>query len=293
MVMGRTPKTLLAVGSVALLFIFSVHNQGRAVGKTTEEQNADRDAIRMVLNAQQAAWNRGDVDAFLVGYWRSPELTFSGSSGVSRGWDSVRARYKKNYPDRAAMGELDFSDLEFRFLGKDAALVLGKWHLKREQGDLGGVFTLVWQRFPDGWKIIHDHTSAVERADAVQNPPAGATQLLTKTDGQPSCEAVDTRTGRIVVLSNCKPGKLVVRIEPVYPSLARQTKIMGPVKLHALIGKDGRVTKLEVVSGHPLLIQSAMDAVKQWQYEPTLLDGRAVEVDTVIEVIFNLNQAPK
>jgi uncharacterized protein (TIGR02246 family) len=164
MVMGRTPKTLLAVGSVALLFIFSVHNQGRAVGKTTEEQNADRDAIRMVLNAQQAAWNRGDVDAFLVGYWRSPELTFSGSSGVSRGWDSVRARYKKNYPDRAAMGELDFSDLEFRFLGKDAALVLGKWHLKREQGDLGGVFTLVWQRFPDGWKIIHDHTSAVTPA---------------------------------------------------------------------------------------------------------------------------------
>jgi beta-aspartyl-peptidase (threonine type) len=113
------------------------------------------------LTEQQAAWNHGDVDAFLLGYWHSPELTFSGSNGVSRGWDGVLARYKKNYPDRAAMGQLDFSELEFRFLGPDAALVLGKWHLKRETDDIGGVFSLVWQRFPDGWKIIHDHTSTV------------------------------------------------------------------------------------------------------------------------------------
>ncbi len=162
--MGGTQKTLRAARSLALLFIFLALHRGRALGKTTEEQNADRDAIRMVLVAQQAAWNRGDVDAFLLGYWQSPELTFSGSSGVSRGWDGVRARYKKNYPDRAAMGELDFSELEFRFLGPDAALVLGKWHLKREQGDVGGIFTLVWQRFPEGWKIIHDHTSAVAPA---------------------------------------------------------------------------------------------------------------------------------
>jgi uncharacterized protein (TIGR02246 family) len=129
--------------------------------KPAEERAADRDAIRAVLGAQQNAWNRSDVDAFLVGYWHSPELTFSGSSGVSRGWDGVMARYKKNYPDRAAMGELDFSELEFRFLGPDAALVLGHWHLKREKDELGGVFSLVWQRFPDGWKIIHDHSSAV------------------------------------------------------------------------------------------------------------------------------------
>jgi uncharacterized protein (TIGR02246 family) len=135
--------------------------QNRALAKPAEERVADRGAIQAVLSAQQAAWNRGDVDSFLVGYWHSPELTFSGSSGVSRGWDGVMARYKKNYPDRAAMGQLDFSELEFRFLGPDAALVLGKWHLKRESGDVGGVFSLVWQRFADGWKIVHDHTSAV------------------------------------------------------------------------------------------------------------------------------------
>jgi ketosteroid isomerase-like protein len=136
-----------------------LHKQASA--QTAGDRQADREAITAALGAQQAAWNRGDVDTFLVGYWRSPELTFSGSSGVARGWDGVLARYRKNYPDRATMGQLDFSELEFRFLGSDAALVLGRWRLKREKDDAGGVFTLVWQRFPDGWKIIHDHTSAV------------------------------------------------------------------------------------------------------------------------------------
>ena len=123
----------------------------------------DQGAISKVVDAQQSAWNRGDVEAFLEGYWHSPDLTFSGSGGIARGWDGVLARYQKNYPDRATMGQLDFSDLEFHFLGKDAALVLGHWHLARAQGDIGGVFSLVWQRFPEGWRIIHDHTSAVEK----------------------------------------------------------------------------------------------------------------------------------
>jgi uncharacterized protein (TIGR02246 family) len=154
--------TVLAVAGTAVLALCCPFPRQRMLAKSAELHDADRAAINAVLKAQQAAWNRGDVNAFLVGYWQSPELTFSGSNGVSRGWDGVLARYKKNYPDRAAMGELDFSDLEFRFLGSDAALVLGKWHLKRETaGDVGGVFTLVWQKFPEGWKIIHDHTSTV------------------------------------------------------------------------------------------------------------------------------------
>ena len=96
-------------------------------------------------------------------YWRSPDLTFSGTSGVQRGFEAVRARYKKVYPDRSTMGQLYFSDLEFHFIGNDGALVLGHWHLTRDKdkGDIGGVFSLVWQRFPEGWRIIHDHTSAV------------------------------------------------------------------------------------------------------------------------------------
>jgi len=159
--MTKSIRLIAAGAALILLFALGVRT-GRQT-KTAEAREADKAAIMAVLNAQQAAWNRADVDTFLVGYWHSPELTFSGSNGVSRGWDGVMARYKKNYPDQAAMGHLDFSELEFRFLGSDAALVLGRWHLERDKGDVGGVFSLVWQRFPDGWKIIHDHTSAVEK----------------------------------------------------------------------------------------------------------------------------------
>ena len=94
------------------------------------------------------------------GYWNSPELTFAGSSGITRGWEPVFERYRKQYPDRAAMGHLEFSELEMRSLGPDAALVLGRWHLNRDAGNLGGVYTLIFERFPEGWRIVHDHTSA-------------------------------------------------------------------------------------------------------------------------------------
>jgi uncharacterized protein (TIGR02246 family) len=150
----KAASTLLLFAAALAAFTFCISVS------SADDREADRRAIQAVLTAQQQTWNRGDVDGFLVGYWHSPDLTFSGSSGVSRGWDAVLARYKKNYPDRAAMGQLDFSELEFRFLGTDAALVLGKWHLQREK-EIGGVFSLVWQRFPEGWRIVHDHTSAV------------------------------------------------------------------------------------------------------------------------------------
>lgn len=153
------PEWLAVRLAVAIVVVVGAATAWRALGNGSDEREADRAAISTVLNAQVTAWNRGDVDAFLDGYWRSPELSFSGSSGITRGWDGVRERYKKKYADRAAMGQLDFSGLEFRFLGPDAALVLGHWHLKREAGDIGGVFSLVWQRFPEGWKIVHDHTS--------------------------------------------------------------------------------------------------------------------------------------
>src|ERR1700756_767892 len=84
--------------------------------------------------------------------------------------------------------------------------------------------------------------------------------------------------------------KLVNKVQPVYPPLARQTRISGTVRLHALISKSGQVESLEVISGHPLLVRAAMDAVQQWRYQPTLLNGEPVEVDTTIDVIFSLNQ---
>jgi ketosteroid isomerase-like protein len=146
---------LLSTGFVGMLLVAGA--KGFSAFTAGDEARA---AVIEVMNTQQAAWNRGDVVGFMKGYWDSPELTFSGSSGITRGYEPVLERYRKNYPDQKAMGHLEFSGLEVRALGKDAALVLGRWHLQRESDELGGNFTLVFQRFPDGWKIIHDHTSA-------------------------------------------------------------------------------------------------------------------------------------
>ncbi len=157
----RLIRLALPVTTAAMVVLFSVATVWRMVAFADGKREADTAAITKALHDQQAAWNRGDVEAFMEGYWRSPELSFSGSGGITRGFDGVRERYKTRYADRAAMGHLDFSELEFRFLGPNAAMVLGHWHLKREIGDVGGVFTLVWQKFPEGWKIIHDHTSLV------------------------------------------------------------------------------------------------------------------------------------
>jgi ketosteroid isomerase-like protein len=152
-------NSILVSLTIASLLAGGLATAGR--NTPPDKIQVDRAAITSVLTAQQSAWNRGEVEAFLQGYWRSPELTFSGSGGIARGWDGVLARYREYYPDRSAMGKLDFSGLEFRSLGPDAALVLGHWHLERLKGNVGGVFSLVFERFPEGWRIIHDHTSEV------------------------------------------------------------------------------------------------------------------------------------
>jgi protein TonB len=95
---------------------------------------------------------------------------------------------------------------------------------------------------------------------------------------------------RIRVGGNVTAAKVINRVNPLYPPLARQTRISGTVRLHAIIAKDGTVQQLEVMSGHPLLVQAALDAVRQWRYQPTLLNGEPVEVDTTVDVIFSLNQ---
>jgi ketosteroid isomerase-like protein len=116
-------------------------------------------AIRSVMDAQAAAWNRGDIDGFMQGYWNSPQLIFVSGANVTRGWQPTIERYKKSYDTRAKMGTLTFSDLEIEVLSKDSAVVLGSWSLQREKDKPGGKFTLIFKRFKDGWKIVHDHTS--------------------------------------------------------------------------------------------------------------------------------------
>jgi protein TonB len=98
------------------------------------------------------------------------------------------------------------------------------------------------------------------------------------------------QTGPLRVGGNVQAARILNRVQPMYPPLARQTRISGTVRLHAIISKDGSIQQLEVMSGHPLLQQAALDAVRQWRYQPTLLNGDPVEVDTTIDVIFSLNQ---
>ncbi len=120
---------------------------------------AEVDSIHRLMFDQSAAWNRGDIPTFMEAYWKSPELTFSSGGNVTRSWEATRDRYVARYPDRATMGQLTFSELETRLVGDKAALTLGRWKLERGQ-PIDGNFSLVWQKFDDGWKIIHDHTSA-------------------------------------------------------------------------------------------------------------------------------------
>jgi ketosteroid isomerase-like protein len=155
---ARTAAFLPALLVCAYLYLVAQPTLHAA--KTQAAASDGSNEIRAVLTSQQAAWNRGDIPAFLEGYWNSAELTFASSDGIVRGYDGLLERYRKSYPDKAHMGELEFSQLEIHPLGSDYSLVLGHWHLKRSVGDAGGVFSLVFHKSPVGWRIIHDHTSA-------------------------------------------------------------------------------------------------------------------------------------
>jgi ketosteroid isomerase-like protein len=121
-------------------------------------------AIRHVIVAQQDAWNRHDLEAFMTGYWNSPELTFFSGAKEHDGWQATMDRYRTTYASGGhEMGKLEFSNLRIELLGAEAAFVLGEWHLTMSDGKTPhGLFTLVFRKFPDGWKIVHDHTAAAE-----------------------------------------------------------------------------------------------------------------------------------
>jgi ketosteroid isomerase-like protein len=125
---------------------------------------SDESQIRAVLDTQVAAWNRGDIDAFMKYYWRSEKTLFVGANGVTRGWQAVLDRYHRSYPDRKAMGHLTFSNIEIEQDCPQAAVVIGEYHLQREKDSPSGVFTLNFRKFPEGWRIVVDHTTAFSSA---------------------------------------------------------------------------------------------------------------------------------
>ena len=125
----------------------------------TSAQKGDEEKIRAVLSTQTGAWNRGDVEGFMQGYWKSDSLMFIGKSGVTRGWQQTLANYKKGYPDTAAMGKLSFDIIAVKILSPQYAFVVGKWILKRSIGDISGHYNLLFQKIKGAWVIIADHSS--------------------------------------------------------------------------------------------------------------------------------------
>lgn len=164
---------LWSLALVAMLAGSAVAASAQQVANTPnadEQARQGEQAVRSVLLDQVAQWNNGDIPGFMKGYWKSEKTEFVNASGIFHGWDNVLQRYLRQYPDRAAMGELTFSDLEINLLGPDSAYVLGRWRLGRQSGPIGGVFTLIFRKFPDGWKIIHDHTSQFPTAQPEKKP---------------------------------------------------------------------------------------------------------------------------
>jgi ketosteroid isomerase-like protein len=143
------------------LMLLTAHGQVAAPGASHSTVESE---VEHVLRTQVEAWNRHDLDAFMAGYWNSPELTFFSGAKENHGWQATMDRYRATYTSPGhEMGKLEFSGLRIEMLGADAAFVRGAWQLTMSDGKTPhGLFTLVFRRFPEGWKIVHDHTSAAE-----------------------------------------------------------------------------------------------------------------------------------
>lgn len=138
---------------IAILFISS----------STFAQNSAQDAKKSILSImkiQEDNWNKGDIEAYMAGYWNSDSLLFIGGTGPQYGWKKTLDRYLKSYPNKDAMGHLTFETIRFNFLPPKNAQISGKWFLKREEGDLSGYYSLLWEMKNGEWKIIYDHSSS-------------------------------------------------------------------------------------------------------------------------------------
>jgi ketosteroid isomerase-like protein len=167
---GFAPSIVLPVLISGVILFAPANARSDSAPKAFGGKQADHTSavseIRSVLHMQQDAWNRGDIDRFMDGYAHSKDTVFISEDTVRRGWKTVRDRYREKYSDRTKMGLLTFSDLEIVSLSPDSVVALGRWKLQRANDRPHGRFTLIFRRLPEGWRIVHDHTSAAP-------PPAG------------------------------------------------------------------------------------------------------------------------
>lgn len=134
------------------LFFLAVTLNAQTTGKAAK-------SILSVMDQQEKAWNKGDLSAFMEGYWKSDSLCFIGSRGLTHGWTQTLENYKKGYPNTDAMGQLKFTVVSVEQLSKKSAYVIGKWQLTRTKGDIGGHYTLLWKKIKGKWVIVADHSS--------------------------------------------------------------------------------------------------------------------------------------
>jgi len=174
--MTRSPRFLLSL----LFTLGCAHQPAKApptelAAASIAQDPSDLQAVRELLASQVAAWNRGDLEGYMAGYWRSPQLTFFAGGAVTTGWDETLARYRRRYQGEGrAMGTLTFENLQLEPLGNQAALARGRWVLRFSQPaplstgagapapskPAAGLFTVLLRRQPEGWRIIHDHSCA-------------------------------------------------------------------------------------------------------------------------------------
>ncbi|MEO7394118.1 MAG: DUF4440 domain-containing protein [Chitinophagaceae bacterium] len=140
----------LTIVFITIHFLFST---------TSYAQSTDETSIRQILISQEKAWNTGNIEGFMLGYWQSDSLVYVGKSGVTYGWQKTLENYKKSYPDTMAMGHLTFDLFELRPLMPGYYFVIGKWHLQRTTGNLTGHFTLLFRKIKSKWVIVADHSS--------------------------------------------------------------------------------------------------------------------------------------
>ena len=147
---------MIGIGAVVLVI---------TTGCSPQRRDAQGDVID-VLSKQQSAWNAGDIDGFMDGYWRSDDLTFSSGGTTTRGWRATLDRYHSRYDTPGKMGRLTFDEIETRKLADGVQLVLGQWRLERDAAPISGRFTLIFKRIKGQWVIVHDHTSVQPDDDA-------------------------------------------------------------------------------------------------------------------------------
>ena len=133
-------------------------------GLASCKQNSNKESVKQeiisVLMEQQDSWNEGNIEAFMQGYYKSDSLRFASRGNVTYGWQTTLDRYLKGYPDKSIMGQLTFSEIDIKLISNTFALVFGKWELERTGDHPWGLFTLLFQKTSEGWRIVHDHTSS-------------------------------------------------------------------------------------------------------------------------------------